>query len=109
MTEPRLRRPAPTGRRPTGLSALPSPTARALAFAAIMVAGILGAVIGYGVVDVQCQDGCGSWPAVGAIVGALFFGGGGAVVAVLVLRASGEWRRVDLDPEPPAPVGPHDL
>ena len=100
MTDPRSRRPRPTSRRPTGLSALPSPAARGLAFGAIMVAGILGAIIGYGVVDVQCRNGCGSWPAVGAIVGALFFGGGGAVVAVLVLRASGEWRRVVLDAEP---------
>ena len=100
MNTPGPRRPRPTGRRPTGISALPSPAARGLAFAAIMVSGILGSIIGYGVVKVQCTNGCGRWPEVGAILGALFFAGGAAVVAVLVLRASGEWRRIDLDTPP---------
>ena len=100
MNTPGPRRPRPNGRRPTGISALPSPAARGFAFAAIMVSGILGSIIGYGVVKVQCTNGCGLWPEVGAILGALFFAGGAAVVAVLVLRASGEWRRIDLDTPP---------
>ena len=83
---------------------MPSPAARAAAFGGILVAGVLGAFIGFGVVDVQCQNGCTPWPGVGAILGALFFAGGGAVLAVLVLRASGEWRAVDLD----VPIGRRD-
>ena len=53
------------------MSALPSGRARGLAFAAIVVAGVCGGLIG-------------------ALLGA----GGVAVVAVLVLRAMGEWQRI---------------
>ena len=82
---------APTEDRP--LSALPSTRARALAFAAIVVAGGAGGLIGSSFVSLQCDD-CTTATGVGAVVGALTAAAGVAVVAVLVLRAMGEWRRL---------------
>jgi hypothetical protein len=103
--------------RPYAPSALPSTTARLLAFLAIVVGGVCGAVIGWSVTDLQCgpperagaeqpadDDGCGTITGVGAVVGAVVGAGGVAVVAVLVLRAMAEWRRdleLEDDPVPP--------
>lgn len=77
------------------LSALPSGTARMLAFVAIIVTGAAGALIGYGTVDVQCSGDCGLPLGLGILTGAVMFAGGAAIVAVLVLRALGEWRELD--------------
>lgn len=74
------------------LSAIPSPLARALAFVAILVGGVAGGLIGFGFVDLQCTGDCTTAAAIGAVVGALVAAAGTAVVAVLVLRAMGEWR-----------------
>ncbi len=82
---------SPTEERP--LSALPSRRARALAFAAIVVAGGAGGLIGSSFVRLQCDD-CTTATGVGGVVGALAAAAGVAVVAVLVLRAMGEWRRL---------------
>ena len=79
------------------MSALPSVAARAVAFAAILVAGAVGALIGYGFVDVQCDGDCATPNGLGAIVGGLIAAGGVAVVAVLTLRAMGEWRRIEAE------------
>ena len=76
------------------LSALPSWRARALAFVAILVAGACGALIGFSLVDVQCRGGCAGAEGLGAVVGALLGAAGVAVVAVLVLRAMGEWKTI---------------
>jgi hypothetical protein len=76
------------------LSALPSARARALAFAAILVGGLAGALIGYGFVDVQCTGECATPDAIGALIGAVLAAAGTAVVAVLALRAMGEWRQL---------------
>jgi hypothetical protein len=109
--------------RPYAPSALPSTTARLLAFLAIVVGGVCGGVIGWSVTDLQCgperragveeqaeeDDGCGTIAGVGAVVGAVVGAGGVAVVAVLVLRAMAEWRRdldVEDDPGPPPDEGP---
>lgn len=76
------------------LSALPSPLARVLAFAAILVGGFGGAVIGYALVDIQ-YDGSSDLPrGLGLLIGAVIAAGGTAIVAVLVLRALGEWRDI---------------
>src|SRR5437763_1095107 len=83
----------------TGPSALPSRTARLLAFAAIIVAGVCGGLIGYAIVNVQCHGACTTPKGVGSITGALVAAGGVAVVAVLVLRAMGEWRRIQEERE----------
>ena len=81
------------------LSALPSRRARALAFVAILVAGGCGALIGSSFVRLQCDD-CTAATGLGAVVGGLVAAGGVAVVAVLVLRAMGEWRRLEMPDEP---------
>jgi hypothetical protein len=74
------------------LSALPSRLARAVAFASIVVAGLAGGTIGYALVDVQCTDNCGIASGVGMLIGSVSFAAGMSVVAVLGLRAMGEWR-----------------
>jgi hypothetical protein len=92
---------------------LPSRTAFALAFTGIVVAGLFGAVIGYGLGDLSAGDGLA--PLVWAVVGAVVAAGGVGIVAVLVLRAQAEWRQVPpgaapppVAPVDPAPVGPDD-
>jgi hypothetical protein len=75
---------------PTALSALPSPTARALAFVAILVAGLAGGLIGWAFLRLQTDSALAA--AIGALVGAVAAAAGVAIVAVLVLRAVGEWR-----------------
>ena len=74
------------------LSALPSPYARAVGFASIIAAGIAGALIGYSLVRIQCDGDCGLPLGIGIFVGAVAAAAGMSVVAVLVLRAIGEWR-----------------
>jgi hypothetical protein len=78
-------------------SAAPPLAARLLAFGAILVAGACGGLIGYAVTDLQCSGDCGTPAALGALVGAAVAAFGVAVVAVLVLRAMGEWRTIQLD------------
>jgi hypothetical protein len=89
----------PGGPRPRGagvdreaLSALPSVTARIVAFVSVLVAGLAGGLIGYAFMQLQTESA--TWPAVGALVGAVVAAAGTAVVAVLVLRAMGEWRQM---------------
>ena len=84
------------------LSALPSPLARVLAFASILVAGLAGALIGAGFVGLQCTGACGTPKAVGALIGAVLAAAGTAIVAILVLRAMGEWRALHNNPNPPS-------
>jgi hypothetical protein len=77
------------------LSAIPSRKARALAFVSILLAGGCGALIGGSFVSLQCDD-CTTATGLRAVVGGLVAAGGVAVVAVLVLRAMGEWRRLEM-------------
>ncbi len=76
------------------VSALPSPWRRALAFLAIVIGGVCGALIGFGFADLSCTGECettiGGFTLLGAIVGA----GGVAIVAVLALRAMDEWESI---------------
>jgi len=83
--------PAPAA---SSLSALPSPAARALAFVAILLGGAAGGVIGYALVDLQCSGECAVQRGLGALLGAVGAAIGMAIVAVLALRAVGEWRQV---------------
>jgi len=76
------------GQRP--LSALPSRTARAVAFATIVLAGAGGGVIGWAFTTLQ--GGGDVAAAIGAALMAVLAALGAAVVSVLVLRAMGEWR-----------------
>jgi len=75
-------------------SALPSVRARVLAFAAIALAGGCGGLIGWAFVSLQCTGGCQAPKAIGAVSGSLMASVGVAVVAVLGLRAMGEWKRL---------------
>ena len=76
------------------VSALPSVRARALAFAAIILAGAAGAAIGGSFVDLQCHGSCDTPIGIGAVAGGAAGAGGTGVVAVLTLRAMGEWKRI---------------
>ena len=76
------------------LSALPSRGARVLAFVSILVGGLAGGLIGHGLVAVQCDGDCGVPRGLGILLGALPAAGGTAIVAVLALRALGEWREM---------------
>jgi len=78
------------------LSALPSPAARVAAFAAILLGGAAGGLIGYTLVDLQCSGSCDTPRGLGLLIGAVVAGGGMSIVAVLVLRALGEWHQVQL-------------
>jgi hypothetical protein len=75
-----------------GPTALPGVGARVVAFAAICVAGLCGLLIGMALVRIGCEGECGLAEGIGAIIGGVGAAGGVAVVAVLVLRAMGEWR-----------------
>ena len=77
------------------MSALPSPGARAAAFIAILLGGLAGGLIGYSLVRVQCSGGCGTQRGLGAFVGAVLAAIGMSIVAVLVLRAVGEWKTIE--------------
>lgn len=75
-----------------GPTALPTVKARAVAFLVIVVGGMCGLLIGAALVQIQCSGECSTPIGLGALVGAVLGAGGVAVVAVLVLRAMGEWR-----------------
>jgi hypothetical protein len=77
---------------PAAMSALPSPQARALAFIGIIVSGVIGGLIGAGFAKKQCTGSCATPIAAGALVGSVLIALGTAVVAVLALRALGEWK-----------------
>jgi hypothetical protein len=77
------------------LSALPSVGVRVGAFIAILLSGLAGALIGYSLVSLQCVGSCGAAEGIGLLVGALVASIGMAVVAVLVMRAMGEWHEID--------------
>ena len=77
------------------LSALPAPTARLAAFVAILLGGLAGGLIGYTLVKLQCHGTCAAQRGIGALVGAIIAAVGMSVVAVLVLRALGEWKEIE--------------
>ncbi len=77
------------------LSALPSVGVRIGAFVAICLSGLAGGLIGASLISLQCEGNCGLPIGIGLFVGSLIAGGGMAIVAVLVMRALGEWREVE--------------
>ncbi|MGI9033094.1 MAG: hypothetical protein ACR2HY_05345 [Acidimicrobiales bacterium] len=80
------------GREPAGPTALPDVAARVVAFAVILVGGLSGLLIGVALVRLQCTGSCAVAEGVGALVGGVGAALGVSVIAVLVLRAMGEWR-----------------
>lgn len=75
--------------RPAG----PSRSSFWFAYVGVLLAGALGGLLGYGLVDTGCHGSCGTPKAVGTLTGATLAAIGCGVVAVLVLRAMAEWRR----------------
>jgi hypothetical protein len=72
---------------------MPSRTAFLLAFASVIVAGVFGGVIGYGLADIDCTRSCSGSRLLATVIGAVLGAAGVGIVAVLVLRAMSEWRR----------------
>ncbi len=77
---------------PTPIDAAPPEQARWLAFAAIVVGGLLGGLIGYGVGDLLGRTT--TWAAVGGFIGGVGGAIGVGVIASLTLRAMNEWNAV---------------
>ena len=76
------------------LSAIPPVAARVTAFVVILLGGLAGGLIGFALVDLQCD---GDWAVprgIGLLVGAVLCAGGMAIVSILALRAMGEWREI---------------
>jgi hypothetical protein len=69
-------------------------TARVIGFVAILLGGLAGGLIGFALVDLQCEGDCSVPKGIGLLVGAVVCAGGMAIVSVLALRAMGEWREV---------------
>lgn len=84
-------------------SARPSVLARVVAFAAVVVSGACGALIGYAVADLQCTGDCTVATGLAAVFGGALAAFGVAVVVVLVLRAMGEWHTIREREGPPLP------
>lgn len=83
-------------------TAEPSVLARWLAFASIVLAGAAGGFIGWAFVDLQCEGNCTVPAGIGGLVTAVGAAIGVGIVAVLALRALGEWQRQQVvgdDPE----------
>ena len=76
------------------LSALPPRGARIAAFCSIVFGGIAGGLIGYALVDLQCSGACDVPKGIGVFSVATVTAAGMGVVAVLVLRALGEWKEL---------------
>ena len=64
-----------------------------LAFVSVLVGGLCGGLIGFAVVDLSCDEGCTVWAGLVGVLSALVAATGTAVVAVLALRSSAEWRQ----------------
>ncbi len=77
---------------PRPLTAAPPASARWLAFAAVLLGGLLCGLIGYGTGDLLGQSGL--WAAIGGLLGGLIGAVGVGVVAGLTLRVMGEWKSV---------------
>lgn len=78
-------------------TAAPSVRARVLAFLAIVAAGAAGGFIGWAFVDLQCEDDCTVLAGVIGLVTAVAAAVGVGIVAVLALRAIGEWKSTQAD------------
>ena len=81
---------ADAGGLPAGL---PSRAAYLLAFSSVVLAGVFGGIIGYGIVDVGSTGSASTAKLLGTLVGAAGGAVGVGIIAVLVLRAMAEWKR----------------
>ena len=95
----------PMTARPPQLSALPSVTARGLAFAAILLGGLMGGLLTYGVRKVMTAKTTGTSLGMWTVAGAVGTAFGVGVLATLVLRAMGEWRALNRPEESSTVLG----
>jgi len=72
---------------------MPSRTAFLLSFTSVVVAGVFGGIIGFGLADIGCTGNCDGARVAGTVIGAIVGAVGVGIVAILVLRAMAEWRR----------------
>ena len=70
---------------------LPGRAAYLISFGAVVLAGVFGGIIGFGVADVGSSSSAARF--VGTLLGATIGAAGVGIVAVLVLRAMSEWDR----------------
>jgi hypothetical protein len=70
----------------------PSRLARVLTVVAVGVAGACGGLIGWAVVDLQCEGDCTVQTGLGGLVGALLAAAGTSVICILAIQAMAEWR-----------------
>lgn len=70
----------------------PSLAARLLAFGAIVIGGLAGGFIGWALVDLQCSGDCTVLAGLIGLASAVVAAVGVGIVAVLALRAIGEWQ-----------------
>ncbi len=77
---------------PEPLPSSPPESARWLAFAGILIGGLLGGLIGYGTADLL--TGSDIWAAVGGLVGGIGGAIGVGIVSSLTLQAMNEWRAI---------------
>jgi len=82
---------SPIGHGVDPASALPSVAARVVAFISILTGGALGAVIGSSFIYLQCSGDCSVPAGIAMLVGSIVGSIGIAIVAMLTLRALGEW------------------
>ena len=75
--------------------ASPPVWARILAVGSILIAGAAGGLIGWSVLDLQCDGDCAGGAALAGVISAIVCAVGVAVVAVLTLRAMSEWRAIE--------------
>jgi hypothetical protein len=74
---------------------LPSTATFFLAFGAVVLAGVFGGLIGFGLVRAGAHGDRTVPEVFGALVGAVLAAGGVGIVVVLVLRAMSEWQHRD--------------
>ncbi len=89
---------------PTAADPTPPVGARFLAFASILIGGLLGALIGYGTADLMAESSI--IAALGAVIGAASGALGVGIVAALTLRAMNEWE-VAQHPEDERTIADH--
>ena len=107
--------PRPTGRdvlgtiplsaRPAALSALPSVAARAVAFSVILLGGLIGGLLTYSVRKLMSGKATGTSIGIWTVLGSVGTAFGSGVLAILALRAMGEWRSLNRSESLPTVLG----
>ncbi len=85
----------PLSARPASLSALPSVTARAVAFGLILLGGLVGGLLTFAVRKVMSGRTTGTSIGIWTVVGSVGTAFGTGVLTILALRAMGEWRSLN--------------